>query len=664
MSKILLDVYSWLKKELQIPSKAVDARRLTTDTVTGSDALFSRALIIGIDHYVDPTIPDLENSVVDAYAFKQLLCSRGVQEKHIVVLCNESASCARIEEEVQTLTNSDAPVFMYFAGHGATGTLSSKSRFFGRASKADNVKMLIPHDFGLEGPRRGVLIQTLLSGLSERSVLFTDCCYPLQSPTLASVGRVRGISLPKTSLVTGTLSFAKNNNAPLPFRFFSWFLHLFRLIVGRKRQTSSCIFLSACRDGELAKESTDHGVFTEGLLRRLWCGNASQLTYESLSVLTSIAEQNALCEGSLRSSQLEFGGRSRLLDHEREHCFAWPASTPGECLLSVGHSLGVSPGAQFDLFADAPHSEYIGRLTVWQTSSFSSVARLSSSPPGINHMNWTLRYALRLQGDLRGGLRVLLSSTPLLRDQILESITPEIGLVDRDPDLVIACDSDRGVANLELFLPSIEGGFKIPFPVSASLDTLLYLLRSAEAFLWHIRTHGRHGPIAANVVLECRRLVATSNKTDLFRSGWIPESNTNLINDAGLLDAEVGQKYGFMVTNHSTVNIFCALLYFDLSDWSITLYYQTRFNEPLTPGGSGTFGYGQNFRDRPVVYFLREGQKVDYGFLKLLISTEYIDYFNLTQPPVLGQTPQIPVEFINKSRSMASNYILIQTIQR
>ncbi|KAF5345635.1 hypothetical protein D9758_015145 [Tetrapyrgos nigripes] len=612
MSKILLDVYSWLKKKLQISSEAHgDAHTLTADT----DASFSRTLIIGINQYADTTIPDLENSVIDAYAFKQLLCSRGLQERHIVVLCNKNASCARIEEEVQILTTSDEPVFMYFAGHGATGTLSSKSRFFGRTSKADDVQMLIPHDFSLKGHRRGVLIQTLLSGLSQRSVLFTDCCYPLQFPTPAFIKRVRGIFLPRT-------------------------------------------------DGELAKESTDHGVFTEGLLRHLWCGNASQLTYESLSVLASSAEQNTLCEGSLRSSRLEFGSKSRLPDHEREHCFAWPASTPGECLLSVGHSLGVSLGAQFDLFADAGHSEYIGRLTVWQTSSFSSVARLSSSQPGINHMNWTLGYALKLQGDLRGGLRVLLSSTPLLRRQILESTTPEISLVDRDPDLIVTCDGDRGVANLELFLPSMEGGFKIPFPVSASLDTLLYLLRSAEAFLWHIRTHDRHGTIAANVVLECRRLVAVSNKTDLFRSGWIPESNTNLINDAGLLDVEVGQKYGFIVTNHSTVNIFCALLYFDLSDWSITLYYQTRFNEPLTPGGSETFGYGQNFRDRPVLYFLREGQKVDYGFLKLLISTEYIDYFNLTQPPVLGQAPQIPVEFTNKGRRMASNHILIQTIQR
>ncbi|KAF5337542.1 hypothetical protein D9758_016673 [Tetrapyrgos nigripes] len=659
----VLTTLSSLRKEIV---RAIDR---SCDNLHLNSISSFRALIIGINEYLDQSIHDLRCCVVDAYAVKQYLSSNGIGEEHIKVLCDESASCSRIEEEIRVIAESGNPILIYFAGHGATGTFLSKSKLSLRP-KTTEVKMLLPHDFSRDGLGHGIPVQILSCLLPKNSVILTDCSYPrLHNPSFVELGR--GISLTDTSRVTGDMYLSlKQKNTHLILRLFSWFIYPFRLLTSWRPNPSSCIFMSACKDGELAMETAHHGVFTEGLLRRLWCGNTKQLSYEKLSLLISSERQHAQCEGLFKSSPLPFDGKSRSVDFEREHCFVLPSSTPGECFLSVGHALGISPGLEFDLFADTAHGEKIGRLVVCETSAFGSVAKLGPSELGVTRSDLVLGYALKAPDGTRGGLRVLLPSMPSLRDQIRDLTNPEIVLVDDcggNPDLVVACDNDRQLAHLELFHPALGGGFKLPFSVSTSLDTLLYVLRSAEAFIWRIRTTpSRHGAIASDVLLECRRLAQNETKADFFESDWVPENTTNLINENGLLNAEVGQKYGFLITNRSSVNIFCAVVSFDLSDWSISPFYQTRYNEPIPPGGSLTFGYGQNFRDRPVTYFLREGQKVDHAFLKVFISTENVDYFDLTQPSALGDAhaPRHPEELSSKSRKMTFNYILVHTVQR
>jgi hypothetical protein len=89
------------------------------------------------------------------------LYSNGVKEEHIKLLSNEDASCARIEQEVRVLGESHNPIFVYFAGHGATGTLPNKKC----------VKLLLPHDFSRDGLERGILIERMLSVLSRNNVV-------------------------------------------------------------------------------------------------------------------------------------------------------------------------------------------------------------------------------------------------------------------------------------------------------------------------------------------------------------------------------------------------------------------------------------------------------------------------------------------------------------
>lgn len=74
--------------------------------------------------------------------------------------------------------------------------------------------------------------------------------------------------------------------------------------------------------------------------------------------------------------------------------------------------------------------------------------------------------------------------------------------------------------------------------------------------------------------------------------------------------------------------------------WAIASYYQPpsaakTLDVPLPKKinnvpGSLTIGYGSG-GTVPFVYFMRDGQDVDVGFLKLFLTTEPVDYSNIPQ---------------------------------
>ena len=78
-----------------------------------------RALIIGINDYKDPKIPDLETAVNDASAMAELLRERyGFQVK---VLVNREATRKAIYQSLRNLalsTKTNDSVLIYYAGHG------------------------------------------------------------------------------------------------------------------------------------------------------------------------------------------------------------------------------------------------------------------------------------------------------------------------------------------------------------------------------------------------------------------------------------------------------------------------------------------------------------------------------------------------------------------
>jgi len=107
------------KKVRGIPEKPVKLKRIEEFTHESGKLGKYKALIIGINDYEGPKIPDLETATNDATAFAKVL-----KEKYgfeVKLLLDREATKEAIYRELRRLTGSTKPndsVLIYFAGHG------------------------------------------------------------------------------------------------------------------------------------------------------------------------------------------------------------------------------------------------------------------------------------------------------------------------------------------------------------------------------------------------------------------------------------------------------------------------------------------------------------------------------------------------------------------
>ena len=128
-----------------------------------------KALIIGINDYKDPDIPDLETAVNDANAMANLLSERyGFEVK---LLLDRKATREAIYRALRSLTSSteaDDSVLIYYAGHGDLDRLTNDGWWIPADAKGgDPVTYL-----------NNFLIQTYMRSMKARHVLLiSDSCY-------------------------------------------------------------------------------------------------------------------------------------------------------------------------------------------------------------------------------------------------------------------------------------------------------------------------------------------------------------------------------------------------------------------------------------------------------------------------------------------------------
>lgn len=180
------------------------------------------------------------------------------------------------------------------------------------------------------------------------------------------------------------------------------------------------------------------------------------------------------------------------------------------------------------------------------------------------------------------------------------------------------------------------------------------ILRGASHFFWHLRRCPRNHPLCEQVDVQVHQLVEdTEAELDDDLNSPLILSGDNLIR-SGALDvvADATTYYGVTVHNKSAVSMHVWVFYFDCSDLSISTcslfllismsidtgtveYYKPAASgphaDPILPArGSLSIGYGSG-GGRPFSYFLRLDQELDVGFIKLFISTEYVDLSSIAQ---------------------------------
>ena len=146
-----------------------------TPTASGT----TRALVIGVSHYQDSTIPSLKYAHIDAEEFVAFLKSKSggtLNAKQIEIITNEQATAANIYAKLDWLlevTGENDLAIIYFSGHGDVETATSRNRGF-----------LLAYDTPPTNYRIGALrvndLNDILADLVEvnraRVVLVTDAC--------------------------------------------------------------------------------------------------------------------------------------------------------------------------------------------------------------------------------------------------------------------------------------------------------------------------------------------------------------------------------------------------------------------------------------------------------------------------------------------------------
>ena len=160
------------------------------------DVVNRHAVVIGISHYNDPSIPDLKYAASDARAVSEALIDLGrFKEEYVRLLVDEDANLTNIRIALDDLRKADPDnlILIYFAGHGSPDIA-------GAAGGDDSLtwKYLVPHDaqtthLSVTAFPMDDLATSLKRTVAGQAVLLFDSCYSgAGERSISSVG-ARGV---------------------------------------------------------------------------------------------------------------------------------------------------------------------------------------------------------------------------------------------------------------------------------------------------------------------------------------------------------------------------------------------------------------------------------------------------------------------------------------
>lgn len=150
-------------------SKAIGVEQIRAVDHVGENRY---ALIVGINDYLDDSIPDLKTCQADALAMYELLtdpAKGGIKESNAYLLLGEQATSRNIRIHLGKLRRipSKSTVFVYFSGHGCKE--GDEAYWVAQDSQMDDL-----FSTGISN----IEVQRYLSSIpSDRVVVMLDCCY-------------------------------------------------------------------------------------------------------------------------------------------------------------------------------------------------------------------------------------------------------------------------------------------------------------------------------------------------------------------------------------------------------------------------------------------------------------------------------------------------------
>ncbi|VDC06743.1 unnamed protein product [Peniophora sp. CBMAI 1063] len=668
----------------------------TIQTIASVRPAVLYALVIGIDTYPCPDIPDLAGAASDAQAvYDYLHVDLQVPAEHIVILRNEQATREAIIREIKALASRKGikkgdPILIYFAGHGIATIAPEGWREQGR-----RISFIVPYDTdtNLEDVQQskqaipdrtiGALLHSIaegkegVEGIGDNITVVFDCCH--------SGSGTR--SIPVDTVPRSTSDESRRA------RGFEWKgvvpATLDQEIVREARQgrdidiakgfrlsgSRSHVLLAACRETESAYENHERGYFTHALLRVLRAVQLDLITYKDLmKQISNIPGQTPQCEGHNVDRYLfnaRVAGRGRAV---------YEVSRKNSRLtVTAGSIHGVVEGTTFAIYADrdvTPDTKPFTTLKATKVEAFKAdLVLLDPSATAVHDRFKSNSPCFAVQNSV--GEAPALRLLTALEDgigQALENVA-RTHRVGGGPAIV--AESEPRQANFGALVAGDTVSYTIYDPLitnhldrrpsilcgrtKSEVGEVEEVLSAATRFFYHLHHAPRKGELNENVDVQLVRLKRDEEAKlgkDLMRP-WMADG-ANLIR-SGLVhvDADGETPYGIILRNDFTAPLHVWAFYFNGSSLAISQYYKPpAFGsnaEPALPGncdhsqcdhpqtirlkgelkGELTIGYGTG-GGLPHTFFLEEGQDKEVGFIKLFLSTRPIDLSGIVQRTPFG----------------------------
>ncbi|EIM79484.1 uncharacterized protein STEHIDRAFT_163672 [Stereum hirsutum FP-91666 SS1] len=649
------------------------------------------ALVIGINHYIHaspPSLCNLRGAVRDADSMETYLKKyMSVPESRIRNLRNWQATRSAIIGNIRYLSTCKAirrgdPILIFFAGHGAVASSPP-----GWTSENGKVQMLLPCDFiprttdSLTGQGiPDITISRLLDELSEAkgdniTVIF-DCCHSasatrgFQDPSigirgidLTNIEREQYIVLP--ALDKDILNAAKDGSRAEA-----------KAIGFENSGTTSYVLLAACKAEQKSHESaTCGGFFTDALLRVLRANSPEKITYiDLIEGLPHIPYgQSPQCIGE-HSDRVLFNAKA---PSPRRILYRVSKTAQGTYQLSAGEASGITIGAKFNLYATREiDSPPLAVLIVASTTAFTAKLEPESisSSPEFSIQAYALQILIGEPPDLRISIEGAIRGNASLNgvyDRVIEEMDKSRAMgkrgilpvkIDESPDISLAVEGERVVFRISDAACVAHSITRMYGTVPCDSDAVFPIIASAADFFSRLRRTSKTTVLRNHVEFVCTEVVSgAGSELNSVGSDLIIDGTLNI-----LVDDQKG--YGYEIRNKGDIPLYAAVFFFDVSDLSIAEYYipnKAKDNEnvefSIPPNSVLPIGYGSSSR-RPREYFLREGQNIDIGFIKVFLSTDYVDLSNISQPsPFTELRAERPKAFVPVPQW---DSILVTVVQR
>ncbi|KAJ7083811.1 caspase domain-containing protein [Mycena epipterygia] len=621
----------------------------------GAETVF--ALIIGINEYqATDDFSTLQGAVNDAQAFERYLLDPrekqglAVPADNIVVLLDDKATRENILATFLShfLNNRKIPdggkttMILFFAGHGTRikapdnlishdGRVESICPVDERTTDASGKYVHTIPDYVL-----GWLLWELAAKKGPNITLIFDSCHA------GGMGRDEGMG--------------RNANSPSPSVPLDLDSHLWR---GKTKTVQSYrmwaqaatshVLLAACREDETAREirhdhdKSVHGRFTDFLIRRLREAHLENTTYaELLNLLPTWSGQTPHCGGSKRDRLVFSGnypatGRRALPLILNTTVDSKNPDTVKSFRVEMGSVEGVVNGTEF--VVERPDKTVLCTLVAQSVRIHQAILVMKDRKavdlppmPRVVVSDWKndamiMRVCTAADFPFTSDL---FPTTNFTRQQHKRRFVQAPAPAKADILIRTAASDSEQIVIERLTSTMLGAQRETRFSLKGNTAHLPLVVDGIAHFNYFLERHHGSAPLEG-FALEMHRLTGEypGRKPDptVGRDG-----NMIDLHEARFL-SQKDAKYGFTVRNTSSEDLFPYLFYFDPVKYTINSWYAPagmHVKPPLPArGGALTIGMGG---ERAFEFTLPPGESESSGFLKLFVSTQYLELGWIQQP--------------------------------